>query len=78
MIFLKFLAVFEERMAALEGGTSALATSSGQAAQFIAITTLCDSGDNFISTNYLYGGTYIQFKVFFIWFFINKYYFTLY
>jgi O-acetylhomoserine/O-acetylserine sulfhydrylase len=59
-----FLAVFEERMAALEGGKSAVATSSGQAAQFVAITTICEAGDNFISTNYLYGGSYIQFKVF--------------
>ncbi len=55
--------VFEKRIAALEGGVAALATSSGQSAQFIAITNLCESGDNIISTSYLYGGTYNQFKV---------------
>jgi O-acetylhomoserine/O-acetylserine sulfhydrylase len=57
--------VFEARIAALEGGVAALATSSGQAAQFIAITTLAHAGDNIISTSNLYGGTYNQFKVFF-------------
>jgi O-acetylhomoserine/O-acetylserine sulfhydrylase len=55
--------VFEKRIAALEGGVAAVATSSGQAAQFIAITNILGSGDNFISTSYLYGGTYNQFKV---------------
>lgn len=55
--------VFEKRMAALEGGVAAVATSSGQAAQFTALTTLLESGDNFVSTSYLYGGTYNQFKV---------------
>lgn len=55
--------VFEKRMAALEGGVAALATSSGQAAQFIALTNILESGDNFVSTSYLYGGTYNQFKV---------------
>jgi len=55
--------VFEKRMAALEGGVAALATSSGQAAQFLALTNILESGDNFISTSYLYGGTYNQFKV---------------
>ncbi|PKK69036.1 O-acetylhomoserine/O-acetylserine sulfhydrylase [Rhizophagus irregularis] len=55
--------VFEQRMAALEGGTNAISTSSGQAAQFVAITTICSMGDNIISTSCLYGGTYIQFKV---------------
>jgi O-acetylhomoserine/O-acetylserine sulfhydrylase len=55
--------VFEKRIAALEGGVAALATSSGQAAQFLAITNIMESGDNFISTSYLYGGTYNQFKV---------------
>jgi O-acetylhomoserine (thiol)-lyase len=49
--------VFEKRMAALEGGVAALATSSGQAAQFIAITNLLETGDNLVSTSYLYGGT---------------------
>ncbi|KZP07017.1 O-acetylhomoserine ami [Athelia psychrophila] len=55
--------VFENRMAALEGGATALATSSGQAAQFIAIATIAEAGDNIVSTSYLYGGTYNQFKV---------------
>jgi O-acetylhomoserine/O-acetylserine sulfhydrylase len=55
--------VFEKRLAALEGGVAALATSSGQAAQFIALTNILESGDNFVSTSYLYGGTYNQFKV---------------
>jgi O-acetylhomoserine (thiol)-lyase len=55
--------VFEKRMAALEGGVAAVATSSGQAAQFLAITNLLEAGDNLISTSYLYGGTYNQFKV---------------
>lgn len=55
--------VFEKRIAALEGGVAALATSSGQAAQFLAITNILGAGDNFISTSYLYGGTYNQFKV---------------
>lgn len=55
--------VFEKRVAALEGGVAALATSSGQAAQFLAITNILEAGDNFVSTSYLYGGTYNQFKV---------------
>jgi O-acetylhomoserine/O-acetylserine sulfhydrylase len=55
--------VFEQRIAALEGGVGALATSSGQSAQFIALTNILESGDNFVSTSYLYGGTYNQFKV---------------
>ncbi|PWT76514.1 MAG: O-acetylhomoserine aminocarboxypropyltransferase [Bacteroidetes bacterium] len=55
--------VFEQRMAALEGGVAALATGSGQAAQFLAITNILQSGDNFVSSSYLYGGTYNQFKV---------------
>lgn len=55
--------VFEQRVAALEGGVAALATSSGQAAQFLALTTLAEAGDNIVSTSYLYGGTYNQFKV---------------
>lgn len=57
--------VFENRIAALEGGAAALATSSGQAAQFIAISTLAHAGDNIIATTNLYGGTYNQLKVFF-------------
>ena len=55
--------VFEERIAALEGGAGALATSSGQAAQFLAIATILKAGDNIVSTSFLYGGTYNQFKV---------------
>jgi O-acetylhomoserine/O-acetylserine sulfhydrylase len=55
--------VFEKRVAALEGGVAALATSSGQAAQFIALTNILQAGDNLVSTSYLYGGTYNQFKV---------------
>ena len=55
--------VFEKRMAALEGGMAALATSSGQAAQFLAIVNCMKAGDNFVSTSFLYGGTYNQFKV---------------
>jgi O-acetylhomoserine (thiol)-lyase len=55
--------VFENRIAALEGGVAALATSSGQSAQFLALSNILQSGDNFISTSFLYGGTYNQFKV---------------
>ncbi|NIK73472.1 O-acetylhomoserine (thiol)-lyase [Thermonema lapsum] len=55
--------VFEKRIAALEGGVAALATASGQAAQFIALTNILQAGDNFVTTSYLYGGTYNQFKV---------------
>jgi O-acetylhomoserine/O-acetylserine sulfhydrylase len=55
--------VFEQRIAALEGGVAALATASGQAAQFLALTTLAHAGDNIVSTSFLYGGTYNQFKV---------------
>jgi O-acetylhomoserine/O-acetylserine sulfhydrylase len=55
--------VFEKRIASLEGGVGALAVSSGQAAQFIALNNILESGDNFVSTSYVYGGTYNQFKV---------------
>lgn len=55
--------VFEKRVAALEGGIGALAVASGQAAQFIALANILQSGDNFVSTSFLYGGTYNQFKV---------------
>lgn len=55
--------VFEQRIAALEGGVAALATASGQAAQFIALNNILQAGDNFVSTSFLYGGTYNQFKV---------------
>lgn len=54
--------VFEKRMAALEGGVTGLATSSGQSAQFIALNNILQQGDNFVSTSHLYGGTYNQFK----------------
>jgi O-acetylhomoserine/O-acetylserine sulfhydrylase len=55
--------VFEQRMAALEGGAGALATASGMAAQFLTLTTLASAGDNIVSTASLYGGSYNQFKV---------------
>lgn len=55
--------VFEKRIATLEGGVAAVATSSGQAAQFTAITNILGVGDNLVSTSFLYGGTYNQFKV---------------
>ncbi|HLA76755.1 MAG TPA: O-acetylhomoserine aminocarboxypropyltransferase/cysteine synthase [Vicinamibacteria bacterium] len=55
--------VFERRVAALEGGLAAVATASGQAAQFLTLATLCQAGDNIVSTSNLYGGTYNQFKV---------------
>ncbi|MDP4285071.1 MAG: O-acetylhomoserine aminocarboxypropyltransferase/cysteine synthase [Bacteroidota bacterium] len=55
--------VFEKRMAALEGGVAALATASGQAAQFLALNNILEAGDNFVSSPLLYGGTYNQFKV---------------
>ena len=55
--------VLEKRIAALEGGVAALAVASGQAAQTLAITTIAQAGDNIVSTSYLYGGTYNQFKV---------------
>ncbi len=55
--------VFEKRIAVLEGGVGALATSSGQAAQLLAISNLAQTGENIVSTSLLYGGTYNQFKV---------------
>ncbi|CAM9019911.1 hypothetical protein WICANDRAFT_79530 [Wickerhamomyces anomalus NRRL Y-366-8] len=55
--------IFEKRIAALENGAAGLAVSSGQAAQFVALTGLAHSGDNIVSTSFLYGGTYNQFKV---------------
>ena len=55
--------VFEKRVAALEGGAAAVGTASGQSAQFLTIMTLAESGDNIVSTQNLYGGTYNQFKV---------------
>jgi len=55
--------VFEQRIAALEGGVAALAVGSGQAAQFLALNNILQPGDNLVSSSYLYGGTYNQFKV---------------
>jgi O-acetylhomoserine/O-acetylserine sulfhydrylase len=55
--------VFEQRIAALEGGVAALAVGSGQASQFLALNNILQAGDNFVTTSYLYGGTYNQFKV---------------
>ncbi len=55
--------VFEQRIAALEGGVAALAVGSGHAAQFLALNNILDIGDNIVSSPYLYGGTYNQFKV---------------
>ena len=55
--------VLEKRLAALEGGQAALATASGHAAQFLALTTIAGAGDNLVSTPNLYGGTFNQFKV---------------
>ncbi|MBK7104340.1 MAG: O-acetylhomoserine aminocarboxypropyltransferase/cysteine synthase [Ignavibacteriae bacterium] len=55
--------VFEKRVAALEGGIAALATSSGQAAEHLTITNIAQAGDNIVSTSFLYGGTYNLFKV---------------
>ena len=55
--------VFEKRMAALEGGVMALATASGQSAQFLALNNIIEAGQNMVSSSHLYGGTYNQFKV---------------
>jgi O-acetylhomoserine/O-acetylserine sulfhydrylase len=55
--------VLEKRVAALEGGVAAVATGSGQAAQFLALNNILETGDNFVTTTFLYGGTYNQFKV---------------
>src|SRR5450759_1147888 len=55
--------VFEQRIAALEGGVASLAVSSGHAAQFIALTTILRKGENFVTSPFLYGGTHNQFKV---------------
>jgi len=55
--------VFEQRIAALEGGVGAVAVGSGQAAQFLALNNILQAGDNFVSTSFLYGGTHNQFKV---------------
>ena len=56
-------AAFEERMAALERGVGGLAVGSGQAAQFIALASLLEAGDEIVAAKTLYGGTYTQFDV---------------
>ena len=57
------VSVFEERIAQLEGGRGAVATASGHAAQFLTAVTLMESGDEFISSRNLYGGSVTQFGV---------------
>ncbi|MFV0392576.1 MAG: O-acetylhomoserine aminocarboxypropyltransferase/cysteine synthase family protein [Paludibacteraceae bacterium] len=54
--------VFEKRIAALEGGVAAVATASGHAAQFVALNLITQTGDNFVTTSHLYGGTHNQFR----------------
>ncbi len=54
--------VFEQRIAALEGGIAAVATSSGMAAQFTALATITSAGENIVTTSYLYGGTFNAFR----------------
>jgi O-acetylhomoserine (thiol)-lyase len=56
-------AVLEERVASLENGVAALAVSSGQAAQFLAISTIAAPGDQIVASSTLYGGTFTQFDV---------------
>lgn len=55
--------VFEKRIAALEGGVAAVAVASGMAAQFLALTNILESGENFVASPNLYGGTHNQFRV---------------
>ena len=55
--------VFEQRLAALEGGVAAVATASGHSAQFLALNNILQQGDNFVTSPFLYGGTFNQFKV---------------
>jgi O-acetylhomoserine (thiol)-lyase len=56
-------AVFEERIASLEGGIGAVATASGMAAEFLTVTALACAGDHVVSSAGLYGGTFTQFDV---------------
>lgn len=56
-------AVLEERIASLEGGVAGLAVASGQAAQFLTVTSLAGMGDEIVASSSLYGGTYTQFEV---------------
>ncbi|MFA9392864.1 MAG: O-acetylhomoserine aminocarboxypropyltransferase/cysteine synthase family protein [Prolixibacteraceae bacterium] len=55
--------VFEQRLAALEGGVAAVATASGHSAQFLALNNILQNGDNFVTSPFLYGGSHNQFKV---------------
>lgn len=55
--------VFEKRMAALEGGTAAVATASGQSAVLLSITNICGMGDNIVVSPFLYGGTFTMFAI---------------
>ena len=55
-------AVFEERVAALEGGVAALALASGQAASLFAVQNICHAGDNFVCSTDIYGGTWNLFQ----------------
>jgi len=57
------VAVFEERVAALEGGRAAVATGSGMAAQMIALLNVCEAGDEIVAARSLYGGTHTQLMV---------------
>ncbi|KAI3316694.1 putative o-acetylhomoserine sulfhydrylase [Xylariaceae sp. AK1471] len=63
--------VFEKRMAMLEGGVGAVAMASGHSAQFMAVTQCCEPGHNIVSTSWLYGGTFNQFRVYLPKFDIN-------
>ena len=56
-------AVFEERMAAIEGGRAAVAAASGQAAEMVALLNILESGDHVVSSSKLYGGTYTMLAV---------------
>ena len=56
-------AMFEERMAALEGGRAAVATASGQAAEMVALLNICQAGDHIVSSSKLYGGTHTMLAV---------------
>ena len=55
--------VLEQRVASLENAAAALAVASGQAAQFLAISSLLETGDHLVASSTLYGGTYTQFDV---------------
>ncbi|HWK27227.1 MAG TPA: O-acetylhomoserine aminocarboxypropyltransferase/cysteine synthase family protein [Solirubrobacter sp.] len=57
------VAALEERVASLEGGIGAVATSSGQAAELLLFTQLCDAGDHIVASSALYGGTYTLLNV---------------